>query len=151
MAQWWPVSYQLHYAAFGGSHKRENAISVHPRSMDRVRELIPKEELLKWKVQDGWGPLCEFLRRQQPKGTFPRVNEGAEFVVLVKDIRRELLTTAAKRAGLWVTALGRVGTAICWAMRLRERELLCRKNGRVYVIKSCRSQKTEQALVSSCI
>lgn len=84
MAQWWPVSYNLHYAAFGGSHERDNAIAVHQKSMDWVRELISKENLLEWKVQDGWGPLCGFLGEKQPEGAFPRVNEGAEFAVLIR-------------------------------------------------------------------
>ena len=84
--------------------------------MDRVRELRPKDALQEWKVQDGWGQLCECLGQKQPEGTFPRVNKGAEFAVLMKDIRRDLLTKAAKRAGLWVTTLGVAGMGIWWAM-----------------------------------
>ena len=82
MAQWWPVSYKLHYAAFRGSHEHE------------------KENLLGWKVQDGWGPLCEVLGERRPEGMFPQFNEGADFALLVKDIRQDLLMKAAKRVGL---------------------------------------------------
>lgn len=117
MAQWWPVSYKLHYSAFGGSQERDDAIVVHQKSMDRMRGLVRKDNLLEWKVQDGSGPLCDSLGKKQPQGTFPRVNEGAEFVVLIEDIRRDLLTKAAKRAGQWVTALRVVGMGVCWAMK----------------------------------
>lgn len=117
MAQWWPVSYKLHYAAFGGSHERENATAVHQKSIDRVRELVPKENLLEWGVRDGWGPLCEFLGEKQPEGTFPRLNEGAEFAKLMTGIRGDLLTKAGKRAGLWVITLGVIGMGIWWATK----------------------------------
>lgn len=117
MAQWWPVSYKLHYAAFGGSHEWGKAIAVHQKSMNKVRELVPKEGLLEWKAQDGWGPLCEFLGEKQPEEAFPRVNEGAEFAKLITDIERDLLTKAAKRAGLWVTSLVVVGMGIWWAKK----------------------------------
>lgn len=97
MAQWWPVSYKLHYAAFRGSHERDNAIAVHQKSVDQGRELVPKE--------------------RQPEGMFPRVNEGADFALLVKDIRQDLLMKAAKREGLCVIPLGVVGMGIWWAMK----------------------------------
>ncbi len=114
MSQWWPVSYKLHYAAFGGSHERDHAIAMHQKSMDRVRDMVPKENLLEWKVQDGWGPLCEFLGEKQPEGRFPKVNEGAEFGMLAKGIRWGLLRKAANRVGLWVSTLGVVGVGIWW-------------------------------------
>ncbi|KAK0672080.1 hypothetical protein QBC41DRAFT_353784 [Cercophora samala] len=41
-----------------------------------VRGLVPKERLLEWCVEDGWGPLCEFLGRGVPEEKFPHVNEG---------------------------------------------------------------------------
>ena len=70
MAQWWPVSYKLHYAAFGSSHERENAVAVHQKSMDRVGKLVSKEILEEWEVRDGWGLLCEFLGEKLPEGNF---------------------------------------------------------------------------------
>lgn len=40
-----------------------------------VRSVVPKERLLVFKCQDGWGPLCEFLGRQRPN-SFPHGNEA---------------------------------------------------------------------------
>ncbi|CAD6579898.1 MAG: Meiotic Sister-Chromatid recombination aldehyde dehydrogenase [Alectoria sarmentosa] len=117
MAQWWPVSYKLYYAASGGSHEWGKAIAVHQKLMDKVRELVPKEGLFEWKAQDGWGPLCEFLGEKQREEAFPRVNEGAEFAKLITDIKRDLLTKAAKRAGPWATSLVVVGMGIWWAKK----------------------------------
>ena len=42
-----------------------------------VRQLCPKERLLNFRLEDGWGPLCDFLGREKPEVPFPRVNEGA--------------------------------------------------------------------------
>ena len=47
---------------------------------DRIRHIVPRERLLEWSVQDGWGPLCEFLREQVPDAEFPRVNAEARFL-----------------------------------------------------------------------
>jgi hypothetical protein len=48
----------------------------------RVRAAVEgqEERLLEYRVQDGWGPLCEFLGREVPEGEFPRVNDSKEFV-----------------------------------------------------------------------
>lgn len=48
----------------------------------KVRAAVEGQEgrLLEYKVQDGWGPLCEFLGKEVPKGEFPRVNDSREFV-----------------------------------------------------------------------
>lgn len=46
-----------------------------------IRGLVPKERLLEWTVEDGWGPLCEFLGKPVPKEDepFPHVNTAAGF------------------------------------------------------------------------
>ncbi|KAI7205265.1 hypothetical protein KC316_g14346 [Hortaea werneckii] len=40
-----------------------------------VREFVPKERLLEFRLQEGWGPLCAFLGREMPDVPFPHVNE----------------------------------------------------------------------------
>lgn len=89
---------ELHCAAFKGNLERENAITVHQKIMDRVRELVPKENLLEWKVQDGWGPLCAFLGAQEPE---------EEFLVL----------KAIQAIGLWSAAIGAIAGGVWWAMK----------------------------------
>lgn len=41
-----------------------------------VREFVPKERLLEFRLQDGWGPLCEFLEREVPVSLFDDVKGG---------------------------------------------------------------------------
>ncbi len=43
-----------------------------------VRSLVPQENLLEYKVQDGWKPLCQFLGAEIPQGLFPNGNTKEE-------------------------------------------------------------------------
>ncbi|PVH68811.1 hypothetical protein DL98DRAFT_204760 [Cadophora sp. DSE1049] len=48
---------------------------------NEVRSLVPKENLLEFKVQDGWEPLCRFLGQPIPMGSkFPNTNDNRDFV-----------------------------------------------------------------------
>lgn len=53
---------------------------------DEVRSLIPQDNLLEHRPQDGWGPLCNFLDRPIPKEPYPRVNEGDALFALHKKV-----------------------------------------------------------------
>lgn len=44
-----------------------------------VREIVPKERLLEYRVQEGWEPLCRFLGTEVPEEEFPRGNEQDTF------------------------------------------------------------------------
>ncbi|KAK4634603.1 hypothetical protein CLAFUW4_00150 [Fulvia fulva] len=50
------------------------------RHYEHVRGLVPKERLLEFRVQEGWGPLCGFLGHEVPQGEFPRINDKRAFV-----------------------------------------------------------------------
>ena len=111
------MSRPLHYAAFEGSLERENAIAVHQRSLDKVRELVPKEKLLEWKVQDGWGPLCKFLGMQEPEEGFPRINETAWFLDAMAGIVRDLEWKAARALAPWAMVSVVGIAAVWWALK----------------------------------
>ncbi|KAI7371820.1 hypothetical protein KC354_g316 [Hortaea werneckii] len=58
-----------------------------------VREFVPRERLLEFRLQEGWGPLCEFLGREVPDVPFPHLNE--------KESNRLAFETIAKIGCLW--------------------------------------------------
>jgi hypothetical protein len=62
-----------------GAHNRdemrENARECYKRHYRHVREVVPKERLLEYKLGSGWEPLCAFLGRPVPEVPFPHVNE----------------------------------------------------------------------------
>ncbi|KAI0202105.1 hypothetical protein F4808DRAFT_78568 [Astrocystis sublimbata] len=53
---------------------------VYRDHCNMIKGTIPPERLLEWTVDDGWGPLCEFLGKEIPNEPFPHVNSaGTEF------------------------------------------------------------------------
>ncbi len=59
-----------------GDFSREHCIAKFNAHNDAVRNHVPEDRLLVFKVQDGWGPLCAFLERPVPSEPFPYLNEG---------------------------------------------------------------------------
>ncbi len=64
--------------AMFGEHlfDKEHCPSVYEQHYDRVRRAVPAEQLLDYRVQEGWEPLCRFLGVDVPDEPFPRVNVG---------------------------------------------------------------------------
>jgi hypothetical protein len=65
----------------------DTCITVFNRHNQEVQEHVPRERLLVFRVQEGWGPLCKFLGCELPEGIpFPHLNEGKEtFEALVRE------------------------------------------------------------------
>ena len=43
-----------------------------------VQSRVPAEDLLVWKVKDGWEPLCKFLNCPIPEGPIPHDNRTGD-------------------------------------------------------------------------
>ena len=54
-------------------------LTIHEQHSEMIRDLVPKERLLEWNVEDGWQPLCEFLGKNIPEESFPRANDKDGF------------------------------------------------------------------------
>lgn len=67
-------------------HFPTNGKEVFHEHYATVRRLVPKERLLEYQVAEGWGPLCEFLGCEVPQQPFPRSNETAETVKMIKQL-----------------------------------------------------------------
>ncbi|KAB5585092.1 hypothetical protein GE09DRAFT_14537 [Coniochaeta sp. 2T2.1] len=77
---------------------------MYERYYDYVRHEARKRgrEVLEFKAEDGWVPLCRFLGKGVPETEFPRLNEAkdVEFIKKVLVIRG-LLAWAALGTGVW--------------------------------------------------
>ena len=51
-----------------------------------VRSLAANRQLLEYRVQDGWGPLCDFLGSDVPETPFPNGNNKAEMDQKVREL-----------------------------------------------------------------
>ncbi|MCB0689387.1 MAG: hypothetical protein KDC53_22770 [Saprospiraceae bacterium] len=57
----------------------------------KVKESIPKRDLLVYKVGDGWDPLCKFLGVSNPSIPFPRSNGREGFQKNLEMIRNGIV------------------------------------------------------------
>jgi len=77
---WLRVVDAIHDRFAGVDADRDQCIAAFNAHNRRVQEEIPEDRLLVFRVQDGWGPLCEFLGCKTPADPFPHLNEGADTV-----------------------------------------------------------------------
>jgi hypothetical protein len=85
---------------------------------DRIRQVIPEERKLEYKLGSGWVPLCEFLGKEVPVGVdFPRINEAEGFEVKVKKVSSDLTWGAWEKVQPWVLAGGVIAVATMAASR----------------------------------
>lgn len=78
--------------------EKDKALAWYKNQYDEFREHIPAERRIEYKVQDGWGPLCEYLEVPIPmvkdevtgkevEAPFPRVNDRDMFADAAKEMQ----------------------------------------------------------------
>ena len=63
----------------GSYERRDEALGRYERHNEEVSRTVPADRLLVFDVEQGWGPLCEFLGVAVPDAPFPHLNDRAEF------------------------------------------------------------------------
>lgn len=82
----------------------------------RMREMVPRERLLDFNMEDGWEPLCEFLGREIPAGVpFPHVNDAAALKAKIREQMVDMLKSLGRKASPWVAAALTVVAGIYFA------------------------------------
>ncbi len=66
---------RLHH---GTMENKTAAIQRYNDHIEEVKAAIPTDQLLIFTVDQGWGPLCNFLRVPVPNTPFPNVNDRKE-------------------------------------------------------------------------
>lgn len=80
------------------STKMYDTYYEHVRAEARKRG----KEVLEFKAEDGWEPLCKFLGKEVPSGPFPRMNEKKTFSIIKGIIiARGLLTWTTLILAIW--------------------------------------------------
>ncbi|KAF7352154.1 hypothetical protein MVEN_01178600 [Mycena venus] len=75
--EFWGLAYN---ALFGTNNVTEEmAKKRYIEYYDEVRSLVPKEQLLEYRVGEGWESLCRFLEKDVPAEPFPNVNDTQAF------------------------------------------------------------------------
>ncbi|KAI1254621.1 hypothetical protein MGN70_003635 [Eutypa lata] len=92
---------KAHCGFFGARNMagiESNAHDAYEGYFQTIRELVPPEQLLEYRLGDGWEPLCAFLGKDVPNVPFPRANDRA--------FSEEGI--ASRRNRMFVRAIGRV-------------------------------------------
>ncbi|KAK5994209.1 hypothetical protein PT974_07652 [Cladobotryum mycophilum] len=94
---------------------RKNAWKTYDRHNRQVQELVAPDQLLIYKMGEGWGPLCEFLGKPVPDVEFPWVNETEEFKARVAKQIKDLFLQAVKVLLPWTIGISAIGIG-SWLM-----------------------------------
>ncbi|GLY30396.1 sulfotransferase family protein [Kineosporia sp. NBRC 101731] len=70
--------FRRHFAD-GPIHDEDYAVEVFEKHLAAVREAVPAERLLVYRVEEGWPTLCKFLGIGIPVRTFPHANDQWDF------------------------------------------------------------------------
>jgi hypothetical protein len=85
----------------GEFEDREKAINIYLEHIEEVKRVVPPEKLLVYDVNDGWEPLCRFLKVSLPDKPFPHLNETRDYLNYINNVR----IIAGIAAAVGITAL----------------------------------------------
>lgn len=90
----------------------EHLRGVYDRHNAMVKELVPPERLLLYRLGSGWEPLCEFLGEEVPDGEFPHGNESAAVVRTIWNKQVRTVKRAAPKLILYLCGIGGAAAAL---------------------------------------
>lgn len=107
--------------------EREKALAFFDAHYAEWRREIPRERVLEYSVQDGWGPLCEHLgvpvpmvevggRMVEPE--FPRLNDGASMREAARIKMAAMRRRVFWRLVRWLQTVGFVGLLLYYVSYL---------------------------------
>lgn len=82
-----------------------------------VRRVVPADNLLEWKPQDGWEPLCKFLGRPVPATPFPKANDKEIFQKKSSAVVRSTFARVARKIALYSAGCATIGAAATYGFR----------------------------------
>lgn len=85
---------------------REIGRKAYDAFFQEIRELVPPERRLEFKLSDGWEPLCHFLDKPVPDVPFPRLNSSEQHRKTTRAVEQQMW------ARVGVAAIGAV--AVGW-------------------------------------
>lgn len=87
----WKREFILNGVFHGRHYDRDYVISLYVEHVLSVIELVGPAQLLKFNVEEGWQPLCDFLDKPTPDVPFPVHNTKAEFIASAPEWAKRFL------------------------------------------------------------
>ncbi|KAJ4022815.1 hypothetical protein NW761_014963 [Fusarium oxysporum] len=98
---------------------RNNARVVYERHYRQLRDVVPPEKLLVYRMGEGWEPMCGFLDKPVPDVEFPWVNEAAALKAKISKKIKSHIARAAIVVMPWVAGVLALAIGL-WAMTMKE-------------------------------
>ncbi|TFK53820.1 hypothetical protein OE88DRAFT_1656166 [Heliocybe sulcata] len=83
MSSWW-----MSYGPLGSRTGETDLRQFFDKHNELVKKLIPPEQLLVYKVGEGWSRLVEFLGVSEPSEPFPHINDTNDFMKVREELER---------------------------------------------------------------
>ena len=90
---------------------RRNARDRYKEHFETVRKMARRENLLEYRLGDGWGPICEFLDCPVPSEPFPHLNEAESIKKMGRKMNAYVMYLAVWNIVKFPLVLG-IGTLI---------------------------------------
>lgn len=85
---------------------------------EHIRSIVPKDNLLEFRPEQGWEPLCNFLGKDVPKDEpYPRLNEGDGAANVHRYIFWLVLGKYAMKGALVPVLVGGLAWGLSWGDR----------------------------------
>lgn len=81
---------------------RQKGRQYYDAYYETVRQKVPADRLLEYRLGQGWEPLCEFLGKPVPDVPFPRVNDAADHQKQVMYTVKKLHYMAFANSKKWI-------------------------------------------------
>ena len=98
---WTRMFYKLWKVFAKGDFARHGKDAFHEH-YQRVRELVPPDRLLEYRVSEGWEPLCRFLDLEIPDRPFPAGNEQESFRQVFRVLDRKRALAVLRKTFPWL-------------------------------------------------
>ncbi|KAF9893625.1 hypothetical protein FE257_010937 [Aspergillus nanangensis] len=98
----------LHTYFYGSLVK--NGKWVYEEHCAKIRGLVPQGQLLEWRAEDGWEPLCRFLGKDIPDQDFPWGNRPDQMISSIGNMYMNDMYKAACLNMCWI-AMGCLGAS----------------------------------------
>lgn len=97
-------------------YNRQKLVSGYLEHNDHVRAIVPKGNLLEFRAEQGWKPLCEFLGKEVPEEPYPRINEGSN----VADIHTKIFWLYTAKLAAMAAVVPVAVAILAWGLRQGE-------------------------------
>lgn len=89
---------------------------TYDRFYSDVRATVPPGQLLEFRMEDGWEPVCRFLGTDVPDVPFPFANNRQAHAATVEARQKSLYLAMSKKAALGALSLTTLAVAYWWLL-----------------------------------